>query len=65
MGRLLDNRPGETPPLVAEQRDLLEEIEDVRRDGVAATTALKRLLGLQRRQQAEIGRLRKTLEQSE
>jgi hypothetical protein len=64
VGRLL-NRPAEAPALVVEKRDLIEEIEDVGRDAAAATEALKRLLKLQRRQQAEIGRLRKTLEQFE
>jgi hypothetical protein len=64
-GRLLNNRPPEAPAIVVERRDLLEEIEDVGRDAAAATEALKRLLKLQRRQQVEIGRLRRTLEQSE
>jgi hypothetical protein len=64
-GRLLDNRPSEAPALVTEKRDLIEKMEDVGRDAVAATAALKRLLKLQRRQQVEIGRLRETLEDFE
>jgi hypothetical protein len=64
VGRLL-NRPAEAPALVVEKRDLIEEIEDVGRDAVASTAALKRLLGLQRQQKAEIGRVRKTLAQFE